>query len=363
MAKKKSKCNHRTWKFLGLGILIAILLISSYVLSVFLDVLLLSIAVSYVVYPLAKWINKKINGNLEKRSMKYVLASLASVLLVAIPIIFILFFGLNMVLNWFVQNFTSISSGNFSAELQATLNSLGLGIVSSRLASEAGKLVSGFADSISALVLRPTWLVETFIKVGVFFTGTFYFVYEGPRIKNLLKDHIPAREKFINELITSVDRILYGLFVGHFFTSIIIGIIAGFGFWLILRPSLFMLGFLTALMFVISFLPVIGPWFMYVPMALGVMAFTPNGMFKGVALLVYGLIFLTAVPEFYIRPKIVERGSEIHPLLLILGFFGGPILMGLKGIVIGPLILGLAQAMFGLYIKKRHILKELIEHF
>ncbi len=80
-------------------------------------------------------------------------------------------------------------------------------------------------------------------------------------------------------------------------------------------------------------------------------------------MIVFGIIFLTLIPDLYIRPKLVARGSEIHPLLFIIGFFGGELIFGLKGVIIGPLILGLAQGIVTLYVKKRHILKDLVEHF
>ncbi len=359
MASKNQFDNHRNWKFLGLGTLIFILLLSAYLLLVFLDVLILSIAIAYIVYPIAKWINKGKTGH----NIRYLSSSMAAVLLVAIPVIFVLFYGLNIVLQWFVQNLPAITSGNFLAEIKTGLDSIGLSIVSERIASEIGKLLVGFTNSLSSLIIQPAWLVKTFVKVALFFVATFYFVYEGPEIQKLVDEQIPKRERFLREMFDSVNKILYSLFVSHLFTSIIIGAIAWFGFWIILRPSMLMLAFLTALMFIISFLPVIGPWLMYVPMGIWEIIFIPDGFWKGIVLIVFGLIFLTFIPDFYIRPKLVKRGAQIHPLLLILGFFGGPMLMGLKGVIIGPLILGLAQAIVTIYIEKRAILKELVEHF
>ncbi len=358
MAKKKNKNKHRSWKFLGLGILIIISLIALYLTYMFLDILVISLAVSYMIYPLAK----KLNKSRAMKSEHHMFSSMLAVLLVAIPVIFILFFGVNMVLRWFIENLPAITAGRFQTDFTLALEKAGLGIVSTRIAAEAGKLVAGFADSIGALVLRPTWLLEIFMKVAIFFISTFYFVYEGPKIKGLIKEHIPVREKFINELISSINNIFYGLFIGHFLTSIIIAIFAGIGFWIFLRPNIFMLGFLTVLLFIISFLPVIGPWLMYVPLGIWQAVFRGD-VFGGIGLIIYSAITINVLCDFYIRPKLVRRGTEIHPLLFILGFFGGVLVMGPVGIIIGPVIMGLAQAIFTIYIKKRHMLKDLIKHF
>ena len=133
---------------------------------------------------------------------------------------------------------------------------------------------------------------------------------------------------------------------------------------MIFQPTIFALVFLTVMMFIISFMPVIGPWSMYVPLALWHWFLIPGGSpVRVLVFLISCLFFLTIAPDLYIRPMLVKRESDIHPLLIILGFFGGPLLFGVKGVIIGPLVLGLAQAVLRLYIEKRHILKELVEHF
>lgn len=325
----------------------------------FLDVLLFGLALAYIIYPVAK----KLNRGKTDADMKWLVASLAAVLIVMIPLLLCMFYGMNYVLQWFIKALPSIESGKFLGEIKMGLDSAGLGVMSQRIASEISKLITGFASSIGTSVLKPTWIIEILLKFSLFFISAFYFVFEGPQVKRFMNSQIPKSEKFLQELLMSFHKICYGLFVGHFFTSVIISVIFSAGYWFIFRPDLIFLGLLTVLMFVIAFLPVIGPWFMYVPLAIWHMIFIPGQVTQGIALLAFGLVFLTIIPDFYIRPKLIMRGSEIHPLLIILGFFGGPLMLGLPGIVIGPLVLGLAQAIVQLYVDKRHILKELIEHF
>jgi len=352
--------SNRSWKFLGIVLLIAILAISAAVIWEFTDVLLLGLALAYIVYPAAKKIyRKKI-----KADNRWMVSSLISVLLIAIPLMFVFFYGMNYLLHWFINNLPAVESGRFLADITYTLENAGLGIVSTRIASEIGKVAVLFSGEMSRLVLNPTWLIEVVLKVALFFVSAVYFVYEAPRIGEFLDKNIPREEKFIQELMKAVDRILYGLFVGHFFTSVIISILFSAGYWFIFRPDLLTLSIITVIMFVIAFLPLIGPWFVYVPLSLWHMFFAPFSSFgQGVALLIYSVIFLTIISGLYIRPKLVQRGAEIHPFLIILGFFGGPMVFGVKGIILGPLVLGLAQAILKLYVEKRHILKELVDHF
>ncbi|MFH1424763.1 MAG: AI-2E family transporter [archaeon] len=348
----------RSWKFFGLALLILILAMSLVVIWRFLDVLLFGLALAYITFPVAKKLNK---GKTEPR-MRWLMASLTAVIIVMVPLILATVYGINYMLHWFINNMQHIQSGRFLSDLKIGLDAAGLSIVSERIASEVGKLLISFTNGIGANVLHPTWLIEIFLKFAIFFISAFYFVFEAPLVKKFLDTQIPKREKFIQELMMSFHKICYGLFVGHFFTSVIIALLFGAGYWAIFRPDMLFLGLLTIMMFIIAFLPLIGPWFMYVPLGLWHIMFLgdPTG---GLVFLAFGAIVLTLIPDFYIRPKLVMIGSEIHPMLIILGFICGPLIMGMKGIVIGPLVLGLAQAILQLYVEKRHILRELIEHF
>ena|GEM_PF-1872639 len=349
---------HHTWRYAGLVLLAFILLLALGIVWRFLDVLVLSLALAYIVYPVARKLNR---GNTD-RSYKYMMSSLFAVLIVAIPVLALFAYGINFMLQWIIQNLPAVSSGQFFVGMEQGLQNLGLGIFSERIVNEFAKIISGLSTGISTTILAPTWLVTLLVKVALFFITTFYFVYEGPYIKRLIEKNIPKQERFVNELVESFNKICYGLFVGHFFTSVIIAVFFLVGLLLIFNMTFLMLIFLTIMMFVIAFLPVIGPWLLYLPLGLWYMVMVPGGATPGLELIVFGVIFLTFIPDFYIRPKLVKRGAEIHPLLIILGFFGGPMFMGLKGFIVGPLILGLAQAIVSLYIEKRHILRELIEH-
>jgi predicted PurR-regulated permease PerM len=350
--------SHQTWRYAGLGLLVFILILALVIVWRFLDVVVLALALAYIVYPVAK----KLNRGRTERSYKYMTASLFAVLIVAVPVIVVFAYGVNFMLQWLIQNLPAISTGEFFTGIEAGLDNLGLGIFSERITNELAKLVTGFSTGVSTTILQPTWLVTLLVKIALFFVTTFYFVYEGPYIKKLLHENIPKDEHFVKELVETFNKICYGLFVGHFFTSVIIAIFFMIGLLLIFNLSILMLLFLTVLMFVIAFLPVIGPWLLYLPMGLWYMLMVPGGSTPGLEMVLFGVIFLTFIPDFYIRPKLVKRGADIHPLLIILGFFGGPLVMGLKGFIIGPLLLGLAQAIFSLYVEKRHILKELVEH-
>ena len=54
------------------------------------------------------------------------------------------------------------------------------------------------------------------------------------------------------------------------------------------------------------------------------------------------------VAELVEGPEIGER-SRIHPLVILFGILGGIQLIGIPGIIIGPLVLGLVDVVMGIF--------------
>ena len=70
-------------------------------------------------------------------------------------------------------------------------------------------------------------------------------------------------------------------------------------------------------------------------------------MAAAIGITIGGLI-ISAVDTF-LKPKMVGKKAEIHPVIIILGFLGGLHLLGIIGIVIGPLILALVSTFFKMH--------------
>ena len=146
------------------------------------------------------------------------------------------------------------------------------------------------------------------------------------------------REHYFDTLFKEVEKVLKSIFVGHFLTSIIIGVLAGVGFAIIGYPFASLLGILTGFF---QLIPFIGHW--PIPLIFAAYGFLTGSYIKAVEVLVLGAV-LSIVADFYLRPKLSGRYADIHPLIFILGFLCGPLVFGLVGFILGPLILGVTYA-------------------
>lgn len=194
--------------------------------------------------------------------------------------------------------------------------------------------------TINSMLNQISLLPQIIIKITMIFFMTYYFLKDGYRLKNVIIPNIPQeyRQKtimFLNNLNESYKH----LFIGNAFTSIVIGIISGIGYYLIGVPNAFILAVVTG---IFALLPIVGGWTVYMPFSI---YFLITGeVLKAIELFIFGVIFLSATPDFIIRPMVVKKESDVHPVLILIAFLIGPLTLGLGGFALGPLIVGALDA-------------------
>jgi len=99
-------------------------------------------------------------------------------------------------------------------------------------------------------------------------------------------------------------------------------------------------------MFLFSFLPSFGTAIVWVPASIYLLII--GSYAKGIVLLLWGAFIIGLIDNF-LRPIIVSGQTNLHPLLLFFSILGAVNAFGLIGIIAGPLILSISQAMIELY--------------
>jgi predicted PurR-regulated permease PerM len=135
--------------------------------------------------------------------------------------------------------------------------------------------------------------------------------------------------------------------------GIIQGIVAVIGFTLFGLPYAILAGFLVM---IFSILPVVGPGTVYIPV--GIWLILRGEINTGVCLMIYGLA-IGGFLDYVIRPYYAGRWSAVHPLIILLGIFGGLFVLGPSGFIVGPILLMLIMAVIqgagSGFIKGRHV--------
>jgi predicted PurR-regulated permease PerM len=218
---------------------------------------------------------------------------------------------------------------------------LGIASTSSSLGSNMQEIISFIATNIiTGLSNLVSKIPSLFIASFIFFISLFYFLRDGERFTNWLEATlpIPRRKKMqiINHIRQNVDAFVHvTLLIG-----IIQAIIAGVGFVIFGLEYPFLAGAMAGLL---SLLPIVGPYFLYGPVG-AYLIFSGNTT-AGIGILAYGFV-LGSVLDYAARPLLLGRKANIHPLIIFIGVFGGLSMLGLIGVIIGPIILSIASAFF-----------------
>ena len=200
------------------------------------------------------------------------------------------------------------------------------------------------------LVNLPRLVVSLFV---VFFT-LFYFLKDGKNLLKHLQDYSQLHKKNYTDILIRIQEIIHGIVYGYLLIALIQGIFGALGFFFFGIPSPLFWGMVMAFF---ALIPAIGTGIIWVPAALfllldGVFQNSTPLILKGIGLLVYSFIFVGSIDNF-LRPKIISEKAKVHTAIIMLGIFGGILLVGPLGVVLGPLVLGLTVEVMKMYVVEK----------
>lgn len=173
----------------------------------------------------------------------------------------------------------------------------------------------------------------------------FYSFKEGENIKQIIKDYLPINEKYkeglINKFKETVNAITYGLII----TSIIQGFVGAIGLTIFGVSNPILWGLVMAFL---AMVPLLGTGLVWFPAA--IYKIYNGDLFNGIGLLLFGALIVSTIDNF-LRPKLISKKSNIHPVVIMLGLFGGLALFGAVGIILGPFLLAIMILFFDIYKK------------
>jgi predicted PurR-regulated permease PerM len=120
--------------------------------------------------------------------------------------------------------------------------------------------------------------------------------------------------------------------------------LAAVGFWItgVREPVFF--GAATA---VASLVPAVGGALVWLPV--GVVQILSGHPTRGILELVWGFTVVGLVSDYVIRPRLVGSGGHLPSLVTFAALLGGVQVFGLKGLIVGPVLMSLAIAVLRLY--------------
>ena len=190
---------------------------------------------------------------------------------------------------------------------------------------------------------------STFIALlGLFFAllAMHAVLRHWPRIVSALVVVSPLRHEYTRLLLDEFRRVGRLTLLGTVLTGLAQGALATIGFWITGVPQAIFFGAATALA---SLVPAVGTLLVWVPA--GLYLFASGHPAKAIIELVWGALIVVGFSDYVIRPRLV--GDEAMPALLtFIALFGGLEVLGLAGLIVGPVIMGLAVVVLRLYARE-----------
>ena len=207
--------------------------------------------------------------------------------------------------------------------------------------SEIAKAVSNYILVNLKDITQNTFIF--FIQFSVMLYTLFYFIRDGDKFlwkASRVFSLGQGREKVLYERFveTAKATLRVTLIIGG-----IQGTLGGLIFWLTGIEGPLMWGLV---MIFAAIVPVIGCSIIWVPA--GIIMLITGHIWKGIVILSFGVLVISMVDHF-LRPILIGRDMQIHPLLVFLSTLGGLSLFGFSGFIIGPIIASLLLAIWAMY--------------
>lgn len=218
------------------------------------------------------------------------------------------------------------------SRLQGLMDSSGLDSferVQDRISGALGSSVSMIARQAFSIGRNAAAFLLAF---GVGLYVTFFLLRDGAEIGPAVVRALPLEPAVAERLSAKFVAVVRATIKGSGVVALVQGALGAVTFWIVGLPAALLWGMLMA---IAALLPAVGPAIIWVPVALYLLA--AGAIWQAVAVVLSGVL-LIGLADNILRPILVGRDTGIPDWLVLVTTLGGINLVGLSGIVVGPLV-------------------------
>jgi predicted PurR-regulated permease PerM len=201
-----------------------------------------------------------------------------------------------------------------------------------RFSNAIGSRVSGIASQALSIGSDAFAAVLGF---GVGLYVTFFLLRDGHRLGPAVCNALPLQRGVTTRLVDRFIAVTRATIKGSVIVGLVQGALGAITFALVGLPAALLWGLLMA---VASLLPAIGPAIIWAPVA--IYLFATSAIWQAVVVIVSGVLVIGSADNV-LRPILVGRDTGIPDWVVLVTTLGGIELLGLSGIVVGPVVAAL----------------------
>lgn len=337
------------WKVITIAVALLLIFVS-YKLAIFYIPFVIAYLISRLLDPLIKLGTNKLKLNRKLASIIAILILLGTIGSIITLLVISLINEITQIISEFSINYTQIQS--FANDI---INKYNISISSESIKSmlsQNSDTIKNIVMSVGGTVLKfltsiPTMIMYTVITI----LATLFMCFDKEYVKQTVKKHVPKvfLDK-IKKLVKETCGVAFNYIKAEAKLSLICFIIVLIGFW-IMKLCGIQVDYPTSaavITGVIDILPLLGAGIVLIPYAI-YSFFIGNTAFAIGTVIIWGI---WAVLKQIIEPKVVSKQMGIHPIFTLIAMYTGYKLIGVLGLMLGPITILILKNIFKTTIDK-----------
>ncbi|WP_374296918.1 AI-2E family transporter [Sphingomonas sp.] len=169
------------------------------------------------------------------------------------------------------------------------------------------------------------------LAFGVGLYVTYFLLRDGDRLGPAIVRAMPLQPIVAERIADKFVAVVRATIKGSGVVALVQGALGAITFWIVGIPAALLWGLLMA---IAALLPAIGPAIIWVPIAIYLLA--TSAIWQAAVVILSGVLVI-GLADNILRPILVGRDTGIPDWLVLVTTLGGIDLIGLSGIVVGPL--------------------------
>jgi predicted PurR-regulated permease PerM len=308
--------------------LLIVMVLAFFVFLPFFTVIAISLIMAILLNPVFVWIRKVV----KKDGIAAILSVLLLVAIIIIPLISVT----NTIVDQAQTLYGNVSGSETLSSDQAT----------SWVETRVQKFVPDFKlDTKAYLTGFSSWVVarlggifsgtlDFVFKLALAFVALFYFLRDGEKLKAHVINLTPWSRGRDEMFLKSVKNAVRSVVAGSLVIAIIQGTLSGIGFAVAGVPNATLWGTVAA---ICALVPGVGTSLVWIPALIFLIA--TGAPTWAIVFQIIWAVGLVGLIDNFLGPIILQKGINIHPLLILFSVLGGVQFFGPEGVLLGPLVL------------------------
>jgi predicted PurR-regulated permease PerM len=341
--------NHDGWwtrdhtSFIVLSAVTVLLLVLCWmILQPFFAPIAWAVALAVVAHPFHTWVATR----LKRPGLAAGLTVFAVAMIILVPAFFV---GQQLVsegikgMNTVQSSFESGRWQEQAARIPGISTALSLLDQQGNLGGQMMGMTKDAGERMAKAVTGSAWaLAELLLTLFVLF----YLFRDRRQVLDFLRSLVPLSKRETTQVFARVSDTIHATIYGTLVVAMVQGVLGGLMFWWLGLPAPLLWG---AVMALLAIVPVLGAFVVWIPAAVFLAASGHWG--KALILAVWGGVVVALIDNL-LYPILVGKRLRMHTVPVFFSIVGGLAIFGAAGLVLGPVILALTDAILDIWTRR-----------